>query len=250
VTVAVVCDDFDSYPVGAPPPAPWSVAKSVGSVLVDGTRGRSGGQSIKITARASTGYRSTLLRLAGGGLLPVTRSSVYGRMMSWLDSAPATSVHWTFIDGAGTVPGATYHSVYRYGGQKPLPALDGGSVGSQMMASYDTPDFYNNAGPGSDCYKHSSARAVPVGAWTCAEWQFDGASNSIRFWMNGVEAADLTVAMTGDGCTQQPSTYVWAAPSFEQLDVGWESYQADDARTIWIDDLAYGLTRVGCPAAP
>ncbi|MDP9033352.1 MAG: hypothetical protein M3O50_00970 [Myxococcota bacterium] len=244
---AVVCDDFESYAIGAPPSAPWSVAKSVGSAVVDGTRSRSGKQSVKISAPAATGYRSTLLRLTGGGLLPVTGSSVYGRMMFWLESAPTTSVHWTFIDGAGLVPGAAYHSVYRYGGQKPLPASDGGAAGNQMMASYDTPDSYAGTGPGSDCYKHSSGRAVPVAAWTCAEWQFDGATNTMRFWINGTEAADLTVSGTGEGCTQQPSTYVWTAPSFQQLDVGWESYQADDARTIWIDDLAYGQARVGCP---
>jgi hypothetical protein len=29
--------------------------------------------------------------------------------------------------------------------------------------------------------------------------------------------------------------------------VGWESYQADAARTIWLDDVAIGRTRIGCP---
>jgi hypothetical protein len=244
---AVVCDDFESYGDGTQPPAPWSVSKNVGSVTIDSTHARSGNRSVRVTAPAATGYRSVFLRLTDGGLLPVTGGTVYGRMMFYLESAPTMEVHWTFIDGSGLVPGTSYHAVYRYGGQKPLPGLNGSLGGSQMMASYDTPDFYSNMGPGSDCYKHASGRVVPVGSWTCAEWQFDGGSNTMRFWIDGAAASDLTVAGTGDGCTQQPSSYAWTAPSFQQLDVGWESYQADDARNIWIDDVAYGTTRIGCP---
>jgi hypothetical protein len=51
----------------------------------------------------------------------------------------------------------------------------------------------------------------------------------------------------GQGCVHQGKDYVWEAPTFERLDVGWESYQEDDARTIWIDDVAIGTEKLGCP---
>jgi hypothetical protein len=246
----LVCDDFEGYSNGSPPHAPWSVVKNSGSVLIDRTRAHSGTQSVMVTAPAASGFRSVLLRFASSTLLPTAGNVIYGRMMFWLDSAPNAEVHWTFIDGEGLVStdaGVPYHAVSRYGGQMPLTDVDGGFLGSQLMASYDTPDSYSGIGPSSDCYQQSMQREVPVAQWTCAEWQFDGPNDTMRFWINGVPVPDLTVAMTGDGCTQQPTGYVWAAPRYAELDVGWESYQADDARTIWLDDVALGSERIGCP---
>ncbi|MBV9949578.1 MAG: hypothetical protein JOZ69_22240 [Myxococcales bacterium] len=199
-----------------------------------------------MTAPSATGFRSVLLRLSGGGL-PPAGNVIYGRMMFWLDSAPTGTVHWTIVDGSGLVPGQNYHAVYRYGGQLPLTGADGGFAGSQMMASYDTVDSNNGIGPKSDCYHHSKGRAVPVAAWTCIQWKFDGPNDTLTLSLGGTPAPDLTVAHTGDGCVNQPATYEWTAPSFQQIDVGWESYQADDARTIWIDDLAIGTASIACP---
>jgi hypothetical protein len=246
---ALLCDDFESYATGGPPGGKWSTTQNGGTVTIDTTRAYNGKRSVKIAAAASTGSRSVMIALNGAGLLPVTGNVIYGRMMFWLASAPQTSVHWTFIDGQGLVPGQTYHSVYRYGGQLPV---DNGSmfVGSELMASYDTPDSYSTppVGPATDCYLQSNARVVPVGVWTCAEWSFDGPNDTMHFWMNGTADADLTMNGTGQGCTSQPSTYKWLAPSFQRVDLGWESYQADDARDFWIDDVAIGTQRIGCPA--
>jgi len=118
-------------------------------------------------------------------------------------------------------------------------------VGSQMMANYETPDSYSGTGPKSDCWKHSTKIVVPEGRWACAEWQFDGTSNTMRFWLDGAAVDSLTVMGSGEGCGT--ATPVWTAPNFERMDLGWESYQQDTARTIWIDDVALSKTRIGCP---
>jgi len=86
-----------------------------------------------------------------------------------------------------------------------------------------------------------------VGAWTCIEWQFDGPDDTLHLWIGGVAATDLTVAHTGMGCISQPAGYEWTSPTFLQLDIGLESYQADGPRTMWIDDAAFATSRVGCP---
>lgn len=195
---------------------------------------------MKVAVPAASGYRSALLGLESP-TLPVTGNVVYGRMMFFLESAPTSDVHWTFVDGYGLVPGKNYHAAYRYGGQHPV------SGGSQLMANYDTPDSYSSIGPSSDCWQHASGRVVPVGRWACAEWRFDGAANGMRFWLDGQELTDLAVSGTGQGCVNQSATFPWTAPTFERIDVGWESYQADQARTLWIDDLAIGTQRIGCP---
>ena len=109
----------------------------------------SGSQSVKMTTQARTtdGIKTAFIELAGNGVFPVAGNVFYGRMMINLDAAPSTSVHWTMIQGAGVVPGATYHALYRYGGQ--LPVMQGGTfVGSQLMANYDTPDSYSRHAAG------------------------------------------------------------------------------------------------------
>jgi hypothetical protein len=167
-------------------------------------------------------------------------------MMFRLESAPTASVHWTFVEGSGLVPGQTYHALYRYGGQ--LPVTQGSTaVGSQLMANYETPDSYGGNGPSSDCWFHSSKVVVPVAKWSCVEWQFDGPNNTMRLWLDGAAVTSLTVAGVGQGCVNQPATYPWTAPTFDRLDLGWESYQADDARTLYIDDVIVSTSKVGCP---
>ncbi len=240
-----VCDDFESDVTGNPPATPWSLDAPQGAVTVDTAHAHSGTHSVKIAAPAATGTRTTMLRFTGGGHLPDTTNVVFGRMMFWLDSAPTNSVHWTFIAGSGVVPGQSYSAVYRYGGQIGIEGADGG-IGSQLMANYDTPSSYSGIGPSSDCYRNAS-ETVPVGQWACAEWEFDGPDATMNFWLNGAPLDDLTVVGTGDGCTQAANDFPWTAPAFREIDLGWESYQADDARTIWLDDVAIGPTRIGCP---
>jgi hypothetical protein len=245
---ALFCDDFEAYATGSPPGAPWSSNMNGGTVAVDTTHVHSGAHSVKFSAAMATGYRSVLIDLQNTAFLPTASNVVYGRMMFWLDSAPSTSVHWTFIDGEGKVPGQSYRALYRYGGQ--LPISNGADfLGSQLMANYDTPDSYGSpaVGPSSDCWLHSDMKVVPVATWTCAEWKFDGASNAMQFWQNGEEITSLAMTGTGQGCVNQAATYPWSAPSFDRIDLGWESYQADDARTIWIDDVAIGTEKIGCP---
>lgn len=246
---ALFCDDFEAYATGSPPGAPWSSNMSGGTVAVDTTHVHSGAHAVKMTGAATTtGYRSAMINLQNTAFLPTAGNVVYGRMMFWLDSAPSTSVHWTFIDGQGKVPGQNYHALYRYGGQ--LPISNGADfLGSQLMANYDTPDSYATpaVGPSSDCWLHSDMKVVPVATWACAEWKFDGAANAMQFWLNGEEITSLAMTTTGQGCVNQPAAFPWSAPTFDRIDLGWESYQADDARTIWIDDVAIGTKQLGCP---
>jgi hypothetical protein len=227
----------------------WTNNQNGGSVSVDTGKSNSGTKAVKVVANMSSGYRSAMVTLADASLLPPAGNVVYGRMMFFLESAPSGTVHWTFIAGSGVVPGQSYHAIYRYGGQVPITDGGGNFVGSQLMANYDTPDSYQSppVGPSSDCWLHANTEVVPVGKWSCAEWEFDTNQNSMHFWLDGKALTDLTMTDTGQGCVHQSASFEWAAPTFSRIDLGWESYQADGARTIWIDDVALGTQRLGCP---
>ena len=86
---------------------------------------------------------------------------------------------------------------------------------------------------------------LPTGDWVCIEWHYDGPNNGVTFWIEGEEAA--TVTGTGDGCVAQDATYPWTAPDFDELRLGYESYQSDGPRSFFIDDVALATARIGCP---
>jgi hypothetical protein len=243
---AFFCDDFEAQADAMPPGGKWDVrVVNGGAVVVDTAQHFSGSKAVKVSTTAGDGYKSAMMGFQDAASLPTDSNVVYGRMMFYLESAPTESVHWTFIEGTGQVPGENYPAQYRYGGQ--LPIADG----SQLMANYDTPGIYQTppVGPSTDCWRHSDNKAVPTGRWACAEWRFDGMNNQMQFWLDGTELPDLEVTGTGDGCVNQPATYTWAAPSFSRINLGWESYQPDAVRTMWIDDVALSTEQIGCPTA-
>ena len=206
----------------------------------------SGAQSVKFTVPGQAD--GAFIALANAPTFPITGNSFYGRVMLWLTSSPtATSpaVHWTLIEGTGLVPGQTYHAAYRLGGQHPVTG------GNQLMANYETPDSYSGNGPRSDCWHHADGDVVPVARWSCIEWRYDGPTSAMTMWVDGAEALSVTgmgVSSRGDGCVSQPATFPWTAPNFDTIRVGWDSYQTDAERTLWLDDFAISTTRIGCPS--
>ena len=247
---ALFCDDFESYTAGAAPNGRWTTQLNGGTVTVDDTQKHSGTKSVKFTTQSKSGTKTAFMKLMGTPLFPLDGNVFYGRMMFQLQAGPTASVHWTFIQAGGVVPNVTpsYHAVYRYGGQ--MPVTQGSTyLGSQLMASYDTPDSYNGTGPSTDCYQQSNMVVAPMGTgtWSCVEWKFDGPNNALQISLNGKPISELTVMGHSMGCVNQAASYTWLSPTFSDLELGWESYQQDDARTIWIDDVVISTAPIGCP---
>ncbi|HYQ02735.1 MAG TPA: hypothetical protein VER96_28880, partial [Polyangiaceae bacterium] len=118
----------------------------------------------------------------------------------------------------------------------------GGQQMKSLMANYDS------TGKKSDCWQHSATK-MPEGQWACMQWYFDGKTNTQKFWLNGTAIADLTVEGEGSGCVNNELNGKWYFPQdFSKAYVGWESYQKDDAREVWIDDVAISNQPVACPS--
>jgi hypothetical protein len=213
------------------------------TAVLDGMHRVSGSQSVRF--EVPTGPGRAFIALANAPVFPVAGNAFFGRVMVWLDAAPTAAVHWTIVEATGLVPSQTYHSAYRLGGQHPV--MNGGTfAGSQLMANYETPDSYGGNGPRSDCWRHANGVVLPTARWSCVEWSYDGPNNAITMWLDGTQV--LSVSGAGDGCVSQPASYPWTAPAFDTLRLGWESYQTDGTRTLWLDDVAIASERVGCPS--
>src|SRR5205085_117509 len=111
-------------------------------------------------------------------------TTLYGRMMVWLENPAADGVHWTMIGGEGPVPNKTNVRAFnRYGGQHQ----------GKLMANYDT------SGASSDCWQHSQT-VMPIGKWVCVTWKLSSPTNDMHFSMDGKDIGDLTVGTQGQGC--------------------------------------------------
>jgi hypothetical protein len=228
---AIFCDDFESYTAGGAPKGPWKVTTNQGTLSVDTTHAHSGKNAVHALTTGAQAYESAYMGLVGKPVFPVPNNGFFGRMLMYATQAPADVVHWTIIQGEGPVPGQNItNAVYRYGGQYNL----------RFMANYDS-------GPAkSDCWHHSKT-TIPLNRWACVEWQFDGPTSTLRFWLDGQPVDDLTVVGKGDGCIAHDTMDNWYAPTFNAVRLGWEHYQQGPGE-VWIDDVAIDAKRVGCPA--
>ncbi|UQA54601.1 hypothetical protein [Polyangium aurulentum] len=253
---ALICDDFESSEVGAAPAGRWRVGTSddgmgnmTGAVAVDSTRAFSGNRSVKISTVENDNWKSAQLIFADTSALPTKDNVVFGRAMVWVESVPDKNLTWGLITGKGMVPGETHEAYYRYGGSEPVPGPDG-SVGSKLAAFYDTPGSYDvpPSAPETNCWNHATSDIMPVGRWACVEWKFDGGNDEMQLWLDGFGIPGLNLKGTGQGCTGgQSADFVWKAPTFTEILVGWETGDPDVARTIWVDDVVIGAEKVGCP---
>ena len=224
---ALFCDDFESY--AQVPGAPWTVRKNAqGNVVIDGAQHKSGTKAAKFTTTGAMSYQQAFISLSS--VFPVAQNAFYGRMMIYATEAANDGVHWTMIQGDGPAPGGITSAKVRYGGQQQ----------KRLMANYDS------VGKKSDCWQHSATK-MPEAKWACMEWYFDGATNTQKFWLDGAAIDDLTVTGQGEGCIAHETEDKWVFPTFASLSLGWESYQTDAPREVWIDDVALSTTKIGCP---
>jgi len=224
----LICDDFEAASVGEAPAAPWDVLTSqTGTVAVDDSRAYSGGQSVHVSTDGTNGFTRALISAA----ITLPQNVMHGRMMFYMEQAANDGVHWTHIEGRGPLSGQDgVTAMYRYGGQHE----------TRLMANYET------SGLSTDCWHHSQT-TMPVGGWACMEWQFDGPNDRMRFWIDGEEITDLDVMGSGMGCIGNDLSGQWPAPTFEEIRLGWESYQNDAPREAWIDDVIVDDEPIGCP---
>lgn len=227
---ALLCDDFDDDTAGMQPGAPWTSDTNGGSVEVSSERAFSGANSVHVS-NSPGAYKRAFFSVSGEPLFPGAGQEMYGRMMMWLEATPAGSVHWTFIQGEGPSDDGSYDIFYRYGGQHE----------GKLMANFET------QGKATDCWDHSET-VMPTQTWACLEWRFNTATDEMQFWLDGTELSDIHPVGMGEGCVNQDLSGAWPAPAqFEVLRLGWEKYQESTQLDAWIDDVAVGTSRMGCP---
>jgi hypothetical protein len=234
---ALLCDDFEMYAAGGSPAPNWTTDLMGGTVRVDTSKPFAGKQSIHITADTNV---TNLLQIIKQGppVFPLPGNMFYGRMMYWLSEMPPD--HTNVIQASGTLPGSTQVAKYAYGFKY-----------KRLMAGYTIRPRETDP-PTVDCGDTPAMAGYPEKKWICLEWQFDGSKDEMHHWVDGVAETEVDVVKTG-GCSEggpAPTNGRWQAPVFDKIMMGFYAHPYATPVEVWIDDVAIGTQRLGCPPAP
>jgi hypothetical protein len=239
---ALYCDDFESYASPGKPGGKWQTSTAYGgntngTVSVDTAHVYRGNNAVHFSTPGNATNEHAFITLQGAPYFPVPDNTFFGRMMVYVTKVPANTVHWTLVEGQGTmVPGFPNltEAVYRYGGQ---------INGNLLMSNYDT-----QPGRLSDCAQRSQVK-VPMNKWSCVEWRFDGKNKELDLWLDGAVVPALSVRQKANNtgtCQNTSWSGIWEPPTFNRVGVGFQHYQ-QGAGELWIDDFAIDTKQVGCP---
>jgi hypothetical protein len=223
-----LCEDFEAGATGqAPDKGRWSVFGS--TPTVDDARAARGKHSLHVH---TDGNGASLIQEVVS--FPATGNAFYGRMFVWFDSLPTAPqwAHWTIVAATGSGDS----SEIRVGGQ-----WDGSKNRWGVGTDHGPTGDWTNL----DDDPHNAAVAPPTQQWVCVEWLYDGGSNELRFFMDGMEHPSLHATESDHGGEDVP----FKLPAFDKLGLGWWLYQDNptpDHYDVWIDEIALDDQRIGC----
>jgi len=193
----------------------WKTTKAGdATVTVDEVHAARGTKALHVKTVAGGG--SNFAYIKETKTFPATNNVLYGRMFVWFEDALTTDGHFSLAEGAGTGTPA----VIRFGGQFKAFGVgtDGGSSG--------------------DWTDSDRTKLVPTQTWICAEFQFDGPTNTFNVWWD-----DMARPMLTSGPSKHAT---FTMPTFNSLWFGWWMYNLAEPQDIWIDEIAVDYKPIGC----
>ncbi|HEX3695125.1 MAG TPA: hypothetical protein VH374_07020 [Polyangia bacterium] len=240
---ALICDDFEGYPLGGDLSPNWTTEIIKGNVQVETSKPYRGSQSVHLTVTLSPAnepvrtnggpLRAATLIKTGAPLFPAPGNAFWGRAMVWVAKMPPSGsmgeVHSSHVEASGSLPNG---QLVKYGE---------GIMGGQLLAGYTVRPSNEFDLPLVDCGPKSGP-GIPEGRWVCMEWQIDGAKSQMHWWFDSKLQTQVDVnGPQGGSCT-------WKAPIFDKLFLGWRHSQPSPIDIdMWMDDVVIDTKRVNCP---
>lgn len=238
----LLCEDFESFEVGAPPNGRWTITKngSGTSLVVDSVNKYSGAKSAHFRGSLNSS-NSVHMSTQGAPLFPVAGNTLFVRFMVYVKTYP------------GSQNEEMHTRLLWIGSSSMVLDTSGGGITTNNNKVYAM-ETYNGIGVerlSSGHYRDTSQRmsgAPNLGQWLCWEMEVDNAGGPpagvkgaalTHLWRQGTE---LKLAVKGGESEN------WGAVPFEKLNVSFFAYQtAAEPSDFWIDDLVMDTKRIGCP---
>ena len=208
-TAAVaLCEDFENGLSSST----WTTMKAGDTMLaVDDMRAARGSKALHFKTTAGDFAYITETKT-----FPATNNTLYGRMFVWFEDDITTTGHFSLAQGGG---GSA--TVARFGGQ------------------YQVFGVGNDGGPSGDWTDiDDKKKLLPSKTWICAEFQFDGPTNTFHVWWDDQPRTALST-----GASKHQG---YVMPTFKELWFGWWMYNMKEPQEMWIDEIAVDFKPIGC----
>jgi hypothetical protein len=228
----VLCEDFES---GRIDPAIWATPTSNGGAFTLQQKvvahGKYAVQFHGDANLASPDYAYLIWKSAP----PEMAKHNFGRAYFYVTPKPRSIDMGMIYGGTSGFPKPTYLSIANHGSGWQLGFIKLSGTPTGEVQAYPPPD-------------------IPVGVWTCLEWELDDQPTSINVWIDGKTLGSLT-----NQDIAYPPGHAPGAPlydnansdligAFTDFGVGYYDWhpQGRPAFDLYYDDIVLGTTRIGC----
>jgi hypothetical protein len=99
-----------------------------------------------------------------------------------------------------------------------------------------------------DCSKAGST-TVPIGKWSCIQWEADSDALKIDLWVDGAYVSDFALRDHGNACVPPADVNSpWFGPQADEFYVGlWSFHNMDADIDLWVDNVTNDTKKVACP---
>lgn len=221
------CDDFEAYSgaiATGTTVGPWNATvEGVGTEMtIDTTRAYSGEKALRVKIPAGTAppARQGILRRTSTGPL-IAGNNMYGRAMVFYSNGsgynlPLGAPSWFFSAGGPAGDAGTMQ-------------MDLGGGGEKLRLNYRPPT------PAPEVLS-TAGGTLTAGTWHCIQWQYNGAADSGKVWLDGAVVVDVPA-----------STWSLASP-WNAFSFGFRHFQTLAAGVdVFYDDFALDEAMVPCP---
>ncbi|MBO6936001.1 MAG: hypothetical protein JJ863_13535 [Deltaproteobacteria bacterium] len=221
------CEDFEDLSTGDPSSDAWSAVGN-GSLTIVDDRTFAGERALQVHTDEN-GWAFMRVPFSPPG------NSFFGRMRVWVSEFPSAPnwAHYTLVELRGSDRGTRVRPV---GGQY-VPGTSGGPGAFWGIGA--------DGGPTGDWTNWRTSAPSDGGRWLCVEWELDASDSFVRLSIDGADDDALTVDTNDHGGADVDFVF----PTFEEVFLGWQLYQGGptpNAYDVWIDDVVFDTTRVGC----
>jgi len=236
----LLCEDFEQ---GMIDPTKWDVKEGAGgTAVVQTTKVAHGKYALQVHGLAS-GPDDYALIVSKNAPAPLNGAH-FGRANFFITPKP-TSLHIQMVfagkNGTGTATGPA-----------PLPKLrymEVASINGGWQAGFDLLDISPLVeevayAPGSP--------QVPSAVWTCLEWQFTDAPDTVNFWIDGKAIGTFDDQHVSYPSGHTPGTPLYNGSSsgliggFELFGFGFHDWHPSKAFDLYYDDIVLDTKRVNC----
>ena len=237
----VFCEDFEQ---GMIDPTKWDLKQGAGgTAVVQTTIVAHGKYALQVHALATNTDDYALL--VSKSTPAALNGMHFGRVNFYITPKPLTSGHTSMVfagrNGTGTANGPGPFPKLRY--------MEVSNINGGWQAGIDLLDV--NPLLEKVMYPAGSPQ-VPTTAWTCLEWQFTDAPDSINFWIDGKLIGTFDDQHVSYPPGVAPGTPLYQGSStglvggFELFGVGFHDWHPNKAFDLYYDDFVLDTQRVKC----